>query len=261
MSEPVLLDSRNGIARITLNRAERGNTLDMESAAAFNTAVSTIANDATVRAVLLTGAGRIFCAGGDITSFVSAGENLGQMIDELLGILNGAMLKLATLPVPVVSALNGSVGGGGIGLALCADMVLAGESMKLRGGYSAIGLTPDVGASWFLTRRVGPSRAKQVFFLNRPLLASECLAWGIVDYVYHDEQLMKEADRLVTQLAQSPTRALGRIKKLVDGAYDRSLAEQLGLEQEFMVASGRSDDAREGVRAFVEKRSPKFAGC
>jgi 2-(1,2-epoxy-1,2-dihydrophenyl)acetyl-CoA isomerase len=258
MSEPILLDSRNGIARITLNRPERGNTLDLELAVAFNNAINAIANDPSVRAVLLTGAGRIFCAGGDITSFVSAGENLAQMIDDLLGILNGAMLKLATLPVPVVSALNGPVGGGGIGLALCADMVLAGNSVKLRGGYAAIGLTPDVGASWFLTRRVGPSRAKQVFFLNRPLLARECLAWGIVDCVYQDEQLMEEAEKLVVQLAQGPARVLGRIKKLVDGALDLGLAEHLGLEREYMVASGRSDDAREGVHAFVEKRAPNF---
>ena len=139
-------------------------------------------------------------------------------------------------------------------------MVLAGESMRLRGGYTAIGLTPDLGASWFLARRVGPARAKEIFFLNRALTAKECLEWGIVNAVHADLLVVAEAEAVARRLAEGATSALARAKRLVDGALVRSLEEHLARETESMVESARTSDAGEGLGAFLEKRTPKFTG-
>jgi len=258
MSSAVLLDRRDGIAVLTLNRPERANVLDLELSAALIAAVEAVAEDATVRALLLRAEGRHFCAGGDISDFVRSRDDMGTLLDTHIPPLHRAIERLAGLPIPVVSALNGPIGGGGIGLALCADIVLAAESMKLRGGYSAIGLTPDVGASWFLTRRVGVARAKEIFFTNAPLSAQRCLDWGIVSAVWPDAELGARADALVASLARGATGALGRTKRLVDAAPLHSLAEHLDHEHRAMVASGHTPDAVEGVTAFAEKRAPVF---
>lgn len=258
MSSAVLLDRRDGIAVITLNRPERANVLDLELSAALIAAVDAVAEDTSVRALLLRAEGRHFCGGGDIGDFVKARHDIGSLLDTHIPPLHRAIARLAGLPVPVVSALNGPIGGGGIGLALCADVVLAAESMKLRGGYSAIGLTPDAGASWFLARRVGAARAKEIFFTNAPLSAQRCLDWGIVSAVWPDAELAERATALVASLARGATGALGRAKWLVDNAALHSLAEHLDHEHRAMVVSGRTADAVEGVTAFAEKRVPVF---
>lgn len=258
MSPAVLLDRRDGIAFVTLNRPDRANVLDLEMSAALIAAVDGLVDDPSLRAVLLQARGRHFCAGGDIGDFVHSIGDLGSLLDTHIPPLHRTMLRLATLPVPVVSALNGPIGGGGIGVALCADVVLAAESMKLRGGYSAIGLTPDVGSSWFLTRRAGEARAKEILFTNEPLTAQQCLQCGIVSQVLPDGELEARATALVTSLARSATGSMARIKVLVDGASQRTLAQQLDLEHRYMVESGRSADAIEGVTAFSEKRAPVF---
>src|SRR5512146_967950 len=136
-------------------------------------AVDRVGRDPAVRAVLISAAGKMFCAGGDIAAMRTAGPDLARWIDVMAGALGEVVLAITRLPVPVVSAVQGPVAGGGIGLALAADVVLAGESMRLRGGYTGIGLTPDLGSSWFLTRRAGPARAKELLFHNRALTARE----------------------------------------------------------------------------------------
>lgn len=258
MNQPVLLARQHAVATITLNRPEQGNAIDAEAARALIGCIDAVAADTAVRAVVLRAAGRQFCAGGNIGAFLHAGTGLSSMLDELLGPLHAALYKLATLPVPVISAVNGPVGGGGIGLALCADIVLAAESMKLRGGYSAIGLTPDAGSSWLLTRRIGAMRAKQLFFTNGVLSARQCLEMGIVSEVVPDEELLARTDALAETLAQGPTAALGRIKQLVDGAHERTLHAQLDLEHQMMVESAASAHAAEGIAAFTERRTPRF---
>lgn len=258
MSRTVLLESDGGVARITLNRPEMGNAIDGDMALALVEAVEATAADAGVRAVLLTGSGSTFCAGGDISAFRANLGELPRFIEPLLRRLHRAAHQLATLTVPVVSAVNGPVGGGGIGLALCADLVLAAESAKLRGGYSGIGLTPDLGTSWSLARRAGAARAKEILFLNRPLPARECLAWGIFDAVHPDDRLAAEAREVAARLAAGAAGALARIKQLVDGARGRSLEAHLALEAEAIVAAAGTADAREGITAFMEKRAPRF---
>lgn len=259
MSEPVLLERQNGVAIIILNQPDRANVLSDAMARALVGVIDRLAVDSSVRCIVITGRGRHFCAGGNIADFAQAGENLGSGIGSFLPDLQAAIMRLANLPVPVISALNGPVGGGGIGVALCADIVLAAESMKLRGGYSAIGLTPDVGVSWFLTRLLGPMRTKQILFTNVAWDARRCLAAGIVAEVHPDDRLQSAALELAAALAQGAGGSLARIKDLVDGASHRSFAEQLDLEVRYMAESAASADAREGVKAFMEKRAPRFS--
>lgn len=258
MHPPLKLEIHQALATLTLNQPERANVLDLPMAQAFVSAVAQVANDSTVRALLITGNGRHFCGGGDIQSFVDGSRALPEVLQDLIDLMHQAMKMLVLLKIPVVCAVNGSVGGGGIGLALCGDVVLAAESMKLRGGYSAIGLTPDVGGSWFVTQRAGAAKAKEIFFTNRACSAAECLAIGLVDAVHPDAHLQEAAHKLAQQLARGPALALARIKSLIQSASPHSVLAHLDLEREAMLASGETPDAREGVRAFIEKREPKF---
>jgi 2-(1,2-epoxy-1,2-dihydrophenyl)acetyl-CoA isomerase len=257
---PVTCEVREGVARIVLDRPEQGNALDEGMKDGLAAAVERVRRDGAVRAVVLAATGKAFCVGGDIASMRGAGDDFPAWIGAMAGGLGDSVRALAALPVPVVSAVQGAVAGGGIGLALCADVVLAAESMRLRGGYTAIGLTPDLGASWFLTRRAGAARAKEIFFLNRALTAKECLDLGIVDGVHPDALLGAEADALARRLAEGATAALGRAKALVDGAGDRTLEAHLALERDSMIASARTEDSREGLAAFLEKRAARFSG-
>lgn len=259
MTKSVLLEKRDAIAILTLNCPEAANAMDLESTRALINGIDDVSADASVRVVVLRAVGSHFCAGGSIALFSQSGADLPGILDSFLGPLHAAMHKLAMLPVPVICAVNGPVAGGGIGLALCADIVLAAESMKLRAGYSAIGLTPDAGASWLLTRRIGAMRAKQIFFTNMSLSAQQCLELGIVSEVVPDAQLAARTDALAETLSRSATGALAGIKQLVDGAFDRSLQEQLELEHRLMVDAANSPHAAEGIAAFIEKRAPKFA--
>ena len=260
MAGEVLTVIRDGVAKITLNRPEIGNAIDDGLGRALGESVERIAADPGVRAVLLTGAGRMFCAGGDIAGMRAGVDVLAANMEQNLQPLHDTMLRLARLPVPVISALNGPLGGGGIALALCADIVLAAASMKLRGGYSAIGLSPDLGASWFLTQRVGPVRAREILFLNRSLDAAECLALGIVSAVHADDRLADEAEALAVRLAGAATQSLAKIKRLTEVAQSQSLEAHLAMERDGMIASARTADAREGITAFIEKRAPSFTG-
>lgn len=258
----VRLDFDAALAVVTMNQPEAHNVLDVETSLALRGAIAEIAPRVaagTVRAVLLRGTGRSFCAGGAIGGFGGSADERAAVLADMIPPLNEALHTLATLPVPVLSALNGAVGGGGIGLAFCADIVIAAESMVLRGGYTGIGLTPDVGSSWFVTRAVGPQLAKRIFFCNEKIAAGQCLAWGLISEIVPDAELDARALAMARALAAGATRAIGRTKSLLDGAAQRTLAEQMALEARFMVESGRDEESAEGVSAFMGKRAPRFA--
>ncbi|KRB86981.1 enoyl-CoA hydratase-related protein [Noviherbaspirillum sp. Root189] len=258
-SEPVLCSIQNGIATLTLNGPDTGNAIDLSFASAFSEAVEHIAGNPSVRVLLINGKGRAFCVGGDIAA-MSRSENLPDFLNALLTTLHSAARRIAALPVPVVCAIHGPVGGGGIGIALCGDIVLASESVKIRGGYSAIGLSPDFGASWWLTKRAGPARAKRILLLNEAIDAAKCLEYGLLDAVYPDQELAAEAASLTNRLASGATQSFQKIKQLVDGVAGRSLEEHLDLEARYMIASSSTIDASEGLRAFLRKATPVFQG-
>lgn len=252
------IDSR-GIARIVIDRPAAHNTLSAPASAALAQAIDEVVA-AAPRVVLLTGTGPVFCAGGDIAEFEAHADALEPLVDRILTLLHPAMARLTELPAPVVTALNGAVGGAGVGLALCGDFALGAASMKLRTAYAAIGLSPDAGASWFLARRVGALRARQLFFTSETLAAPRCLAEGIVDAVFPDDSLRSEAEALCERLAAAAPGSLAAIKRLCSGAASLPLAEHLALEKSLLEERARSADAREGIAAFKAKRAPVFRG-
>lgn len=259
VSDGIAWGVADGIGRIVLQRPEQANALTHAASRALVRAIHQVL-DGQPRVVLLTAEGRIFCAGGDINEFRAAGPALDALVNEVLTPLHPALHRLATAPLPIVAAVNGPVAGAGIGLALCADFVLGAESMKLRTGYAAIGLSPDAGASFFLARRVGALRAQQWFMLSEAIDAQRCLQHGVIDALHPDAELAKAAEALVQRLAHSASASLAGIKMLCGGLPTRDLQAHLALEQLLLMESARSADGREGVRAFIEKRSPRFVG-
>lgn len=256
-SEGIAWGVADGIGRIVLKRPGRANAIGLESSRALVRAIDEVLA-AGPRVILLTGEGRVFCAGGDIGEFVAAGDALPALVDDILDRLHPALLRLSAQPAPLVVAVNGSVGGAGVGLALCGDFVLAAESMKLRTGYAAIGLSPDAGASYFLARRVGPVRAQQLLMLSEAIDSQRCLAWGAVDALYPDAELAAAAEALVVRLAAGASASFAAIKTLCAGAPGRPFDTHLAMEQKLLRERAGSADAREGVAAFVEKRVARF---
>lgn len=256
---PVTLSIERGIARIVLDRPDLGNALSHEAAKLLDEKVAAIAGDPTVRVVVLTGTGKMFSAGGDIREFVAAGGDLAPLIGDELVHLNRMLLALAALPSPVIASLNGPVAGGGIGLALTADVLVAAESVRFRAGYPAIGLSPDAGTSYHLTRLIGPQRAKEFLFTNRFIDAAEALALGLVSKVVPNAELAGTTSALAETIASMPRGAIAAAKTLVNASGHASLAEVLAEERELMMQNAGTADAAEGVRAFIEKRRPAFA--
>lgn len=249
-----------GVGRIVLNRPERNNALGVSNAAALVRAIREVLADHP-RVVAIEARGPIFCAGGDIREFVAAGDRLDELVDEILDELLPGFLQLAQATCPIVTVVGGPVGGAGVGLALCGDFVLASDTMKLRTGYAAIGLSPDVGASYFLSRRVGAVRAQQWLMLSDAVDAQRCLAAGAVDQVHPAAELASAAQALIDRLCASAPASLAAIKQLSLDGPSLSLQGYLALEQRLLKACARTADARDGTSAFVDKRQPRFTGA
>lgn len=248
-----------GVGRIVLNRPEHNNALGSENTPALVNAITEVLEDQP-RVVVIEARGAIFCAGGDIREFVKAGDRLDELVDDILDQLLPAYLQLAQATCPIVSVVGGPVGGAGVGLALGGDFVLASDTMKLRTGYAAIGLSPDVGASYFLARRVGPVRAQQWLMLSDAIDAPRCLAAGAVDQVHPAAELDAAAHALVERLCASAPASLAAMKQLAREGPALSLQAYLSLEQQLLKVCARTADAREGTAAFVARRKPAFTG-
>jgi 2-(1,2-epoxy-1,2-dihydrophenyl)acetyl-CoA isomerase len=247
------------VGRIVLNRPEHHNALGIASAQALGRAIDEVVAGRP-RVIVVQARGPIFCAGGDISEFSRAGPRLPELVDSILNVLLPAYLKLAKSLCPVVTVVNGPVGGAGVGLALCGDFVLASDTMKLRTGYAAIGLSPDVGASYFLARRVGIVRAQQWLMLSDAIDAEQCLAAGAVDRLYPAAELEAAAATLVERLRKSAPGSLSAIKRLSQEGAALSLQNYLALEQQLLQACARTANAAEGVAAFLAKREARFSG-
>lgn len=256
----VLEVSDDGVARLTLNRPDAANAIDKDLAQGLARAASALAETGSTRVVLLTGRGQRFCGGGDVRSFSEAGEGLPDRLREIVDPLHEAIEALAGLDAPIVAAVQGSAAGAGLSLVAMADLVLAAESTKFVMAYTAIGLNPDGGSTWYLPRAIGMRRAIELSLTNRVLKASEALEWGLVSRVVPDDALSTEAEQLVAQLATGPTRAFGAAKRLLRASFDTTLETQLVNEADELVAAGARHDAQEGVAAFVEKRGARFEG-
>ena len=258
--ENLIVERRGGVAHLTLDRPDAANGITLRMSEELLDATTALADDPTVRAVLLAGAGDRFCGGGDVKGFATLGDGLGHHIREITVPLHAALSQLVRLDAPVVCAVQGSAAGAGLGFVAAADLVVAAESTKFVMAYTGIGLTPDGGTSFFLPRLVGVRRALELALTNRVLSAAEAQEWGIVTQVVPDAELTATAEALAEQLAAGPTLAFGGVKRLMHGSLEHTLDQHLALESEEMARAGRSADGVEGVAAFVEKRPPEFHG-
>jgi 2-(1,2-epoxy-1,2-dihydrophenyl)acetyl-CoA isomerase len=260
--ETIQFETRGGVAVITLNRPEALNALTLAVASEFKQVVAQALSQGA-RAVILTGAGRAFCAGGDLREMQRIASQNGRVeafFDEPLRELNDCLTLIRRTPLPFVAAVNGAASGGGCNLALACDVVIAGESARFNQAFIKIGLTPDCGGTFVLPRLVGLRRATQLMMTGEVVNAQQALAMGMINAVVADDQLIAQAMAMAEQLAQAPTAAIGRIKALLEASATNSFEGQLELERQTQLKSGLTKDFKEGVAAFIEKRPPKFVG-
>lgn len=260
MTASVLVEKREGYRVVMLNRPDRLNSFNAEMHHALKSALDDAEADAACRAVLLTGAGRGFSAGQDLSEVQPRpGEtpDLSVTIDTLY---NPLVRKLRALPMPVVCAVNGIAAGAGANIALACDIVLAARSAKFLQAFAKIALIPDSGGTWFLPRLAGDARARGMALLGEPLPAETAESWGMIWKCVDDAALMDAAHALCAKFAEAPTGALAAIKSALDAAATNSLDAQLDLERDVQHQLGQAHDYNEGVAAFMEKRAPRFRG-
>ena len=260
MTDLVRIDREGGVARVTLNRPDIGNAIDVPLARALMEAAIACDEDTSVRCVLITGAGRMFCVGGDINAFGGSGTKFSSLLKEITAYLHMAVSRFARMQEPLVTAVNGPAAGAGLALALLGDVALASRAAKFNTAYAGIGLSPDGGTTWLLPRLVGLRRAQELVLIGRRLSAEEAAEIGLVTRVVEPAALEAEAAAVAAQLAAGPTRGLGRARALLLSSLQTSLEEQLELESRAIAASGADKEGQEGVAAYAAKRRPDFNG-
>ncbi len=261
MSDSILVSIDSGVQTITLNRPDKLNSFNPEMHTQLRSALDRAKSDDAIRCVLLTGAGRGFCAGQDLSEREmkesDTPRDLGATIEKYY---NPLVKFMQALPKPIVCAVNGVAAGAGANIALACDTVVAARSASFLQAFAKIGLVPDSGGTYFLPRLVGTGRAMALAMLAEKLPAAEAERMGLVWKIYDDDKLMPEATAMCRHLATQPTRALGLMKQAIYAAGGNSLAQQLDLERDLQRQAGGSPDYREGVTAFLEKRKPVFTG-
>jgi 2-(1,2-epoxy-1,2-dihydrophenyl)acetyl-CoA isomerase len=260
-SNPLLVDVGAGVATLTLNRPDRLNSFTDAMHARLREAVARVRADSSVRALVITGAGRAFCAGQDLTEREMApGDSPPDLGASLERNYKPLVLALRALPMPVIAAVNGIAAGAGASVALACDIVVAARSASFLQAFGKIGLVPDAGGTYFLARNLGTARAMGLALFGEKLPAEKAEAWGLIWKCVADADLMPTVRELAAQLAAGPTLAFARTKTALYAAERQALEQQIDLETELQRSLGASSDYREGVRAFIEKRAPRFSG-
>lgn len=257
---PLALEREGNILRLILDRPASGNSVSLAMARALMMAAIECDEDDSIRCVLLTGRGRMFCVGGDIGEFAGAGTNIGPYLKEITTYLHAAIIRFRHMSKPLIVAVNGAAAGAGFSLAMLGDIVLAGKDSRFVAAYGGLGYTPDGGLSWILPRLVGMRRAQEILLMNRPVSAELAAEIGLVTRLVPIADLQDAALRQATEMARAATGAIGRMRHLLDRAHDRSLETQLESEAQAIALSARSEHGREGVSAFLARRQPEFMG-
>src|ERR1700704_553652 len=249
-----------GLAHIVLNQPDRGNPIDGDFCREFGLCMAELSERDDVRSVLISARGRLFSVGGDLAALASHGAALPVTIKSWTADLHAAIVRMVRMRAPVVVAVQGNVAGGSVSLMAAGDLVVIGKSARISSAFARIGFTPDSGSTTTVTRRIGVARARRFFLLGETKDSDAALAAGLVDYVVNDDAVVAEAEKIARDLASGPTEAYGGIKRLFLATPDRSIESQLEDEAQTLAAISRTTDAQEGVRAFKEKRKPKFVG-
>lgn len=257
--ETIILTKTDNIATITLNRPNSANGINPTLARELATAALDCDKDASIRCVLLTANGKLFCAGGDLKSVGGEPEKAAAKIKGMADDLHRATSSLARMEKPFIVAVNGMAAGAGFSIAITGDFVIAAESAKFTMAYTAAGLSPDGSSSYYLPRLVGMRKAMDLMITNRRLTAAEAENWGLINQVVPDDALQTTAMELAQKLAKGPTDAFATVKKLLLCSFDNSLETQMELEGRAISHHAGAANGKEGVQAFLEKRRPKFS--
>ena len=259
MQEGVLLvEKKDGVATLTLNRPDQMNALSLELRWALQEALADIGADPEVGVVVLTGAGKAFCAGQDLKEVTA--DDAPPLEDIVHGTYNTTVRKMRSLAKPIIAAVNGVAAGAGANIALAADLCVAVEGAKFIQAFSKIGLIPDSGGTWMLPKLIGLQRATALAYLGTPVSAPEAAAMGMIHKAIPADDFHAEVTALATHLASMPTRGLALTKAAFNAGFDQSLDAQLDTEMKLQAEASRSSDYAEGVVAFLEKRAPHFQG-
>ncbi|HXX10620.1 MAG TPA: 2-(1,2-epoxy-1,2-dihydrophenyl)acetyl-CoA isomerase PaaG [Burkholderiales bacterium] len=260
--ETILFEIREAVACITLNRPEKLNAFTARMHEELHAAVDEVRGNGALRALLITGSGRGFCAGQDLNERAMSGDPDGPDVGNALEkSYNPLVHGLRELGLPVICAVNGVAAGAGCNFALTADIVIAARSASFIEVFSRIGLIPDAGGTYALPRLVGAARAMAMSLLAEPVSGEQAASWGLIWKCVDDDKLMSEAHALAQRLAGGPTRAYGLIKQALNASPANTLEQQLALEAKLQRQAGKTADFREGVQAFLQKRTPVYQGC
>jgi 2-(1,2-epoxy-1,2-dihydrophenyl)acetyl-CoA isomerase len=258
--ETLTYEVRDHVAHVTLNRPEAANALNLRMAQDLMRVSLATSSDPGVRAILLTGSGRFFSAGGDLKSFAAQGDDLPAHMKEVTTYLHGAVSRFTRGDAPLIAAINGVAAGAGMSLACICDIVIAAESARFTMAYTKAGLTPDGSSTYFLPRKVGLRRALELTLLNPMIGAAQAQEYGLVTRVVPDERLLDEAAAAAEEIAAGPTVALGEARRLFHSGLVETLETQMELETQAIARMATTADGREGIEAFLEKRAPTFSG-
>ncbi|WP_155154764.1 2-(1,2-epoxy-1,2-dihydrophenyl)acetyl-CoA isomerase PaaG [Curvivirga aplysinae] len=260
-SDTILVSKEGGVTKVTLNRPEKLNSFNDEMHQVLYAAMKDAAEDPVCRTVLLTGAGRAFCAGQDLgdrdPSKMDGPPDLGETLEKFY---NPLIRMIRDMNKPVICAVNGVAAGAGANIALACDIIIAAKSVKFIQAFCKIGLVPDSGGTWSLTKLLGEARAKALMLTGTPIMAEQAADWGMIWQVVEDDQLMDVATKQAQEFASGPTIGLALTKQAIHAAATTSLDQQLNMERDFQRRAGRSSDYAEGVSAFIQKRKPEFTG-
>ncbi len=261
MSYKAIKFEREGaIARITLNRPEAANALNFDMGEELNEVASICRDDTGIRAVVLDAEGTMFCAGGDVMAFATAGKELPAALRKLLDTFHPAVVTLSTMNAPVIASVQGVAAGAGLSLLSSCSFVIASDKASFMMAYTGIGMSPDGSATYFLPRQIGLRRTEEMMVTNRRLNAKEAADWGLVNQVVTADKLVATSQQLAEQLAQGPTLAYGTTRRLLLESFDNSFAQQLDAEESAILAMAKTRDGLDGVAAFKDKRKPDFNG-
>lgn len=254
----LLVGRAGSMVTLTLNRPDSGNALNQEMGEALLSEALRCDNDDSVRCVVLTGAGKTFCSGGDIGDFRNAGKSIAEMVSGGASMLHVALSKLARMRKPLIVLVNGPAGGAGFSLALIGDIVIASSSAYFTAGYSAIGMTPDGGLTWMLPKLVGLRRAQEIILTNRRVTAEDAASIGLVTRVVDDDMLAEEGKKITAAMTDAATEALASAKSLLLQSFGNGPETQFELEARAIAHASAGSEAREGFAAFMERRKPVF---